>query len=228
MEKKKKKVILYSISAVLIAGLSVCGMLLFCHFTVAGYNRYILPIEAAPECHTALVLGCSPVSANGRSASRHFRARVKKAAELYHSGKVRTLLLSGDNSRKDYNEPQAMRAALVAMRVPDEAIYCDYAGFRTIDSVIRADAVFGQRKFIIISQTFHCERAIYLARHLGLECYGFAADIPLTRRQLLRRWIREVPARVNAVLDVLSDRQPKFYGARIDMTSPQKKDPEQV
>ena len=228
MDKKTKKTVIWSICGVSLAAFGLAILFTVCYFIVASYNEYIPAPEALPECHAALVLGCSPTVMNGRFYNSYFTARIKKAAELYHSGKVKKLLLSGDNGRKEYNEPQEMRKALVALRVPDEDIYCDYAGFRTIDSVIRADAVFGQRKFIVVSQSFHCERAIYLARHLGIECYGYAADVRLARRHVLRRCIRETFARVCAVFDIICCRQPKFYGPRVDMTSPQKKDPESV
>lgn len=199
-----------------------------CYFTVESYGKYVLPLEALPQCHTAVVMGCSPTVRNGRFRNSYFVSRMKGAAELYHSGKVKTLLLSGDNHIKEYNEPHEMRKALVALKVPDEAIYCDYAGFRTLDSVLRAQMVFGQRKFIVLSQTFHCQRAIYLARHSGIECYGCAADVRLDMRWTLRRYLRETAARVVAVCDVLFDRQPKFYGAQVDMHIPQKKDPESI
>ena len=225
MNKKQKKILLISIGSAAAAVVCAGAVISICHYMVASAGRHILPQEALPQCHTALVLGCSP-TVNKKYLNRYFYARVRKAAELYHSGKVKTLLLSGDNGRKDYNEPQEMRKELINLRVPDDAIYCDYAGFRTLDSVIRAESVFGQRKFIIVSQTYHCERAIFLARHLGIECYGAAADIKqLGLKWIIRRQVRECLARIVAVTDIIFNTQPKFHGARIDMNVPQKKDP---
>ena len=109
MEKKTKKIIIRSLCAVSLAALGTAILFTVCYLIVANYNEYILAPEALPECHAALVLGCSPTVMNGRFYNSYFVARIKKSAELYHSGKVKKLLLSGDNGRKEYNEPQEMR-----------------------------------------------------------------------------------------------------------------------
>lgn len=159
----------------------------------------------------ALVLGTGPTTA-GRP-NGFFEARMDAAAALFREGVVRGLLVSGDNSRADYDEPSAMRDALVARGVPREFITCDYAGFSTLDSVRRAGPVFGQARVIIVSQRFHLERALYLASASGLEAEGFvAADVD--RRWHWRARLREVLARGKAVLDVLLDRGPRFLGER--------------
>ena len=182
-------------------------------------SRIHTSVENLPECHTALVLGCSPTI--GDRDNLFFRARMEAAAELYHSGKVKTLLLSGDNGRKGYNEPEAMRQALIKKGVPDEKIYCDYAGFSTLDSIIRANTVFGQKKFIIVSQGFHCERAIFLSRAKGLDTFGFAAkDIDLPNWKI-KNHARESLARPAAILDLCTFRSAKFGGEKVDMTVPQ-------
>jgi SanA protein len=192
---------------------------------VESHARYICEIEKLPSCRAALVLGCSPTVRNGRYINSYFSARIRKAAELYKSGKVKVLILSGDNGRSSYNEPQEMRRALLKYGIPDAALFCDYAGFRTLDSVIRADAIFGQRKIIVVTQTMHNARAIYLGRNHGIECYGYASDVRVPRRSLIRNTLREVLARVAAVGDILLGRQPKFYGIRIDLDKNQVKDP---
>lgn len=226
MNKKYRKILIISVCSVAAVAVCITVLIAVCNCFIASYNQYVLPIEALPKCHTALVPGCSP-KVNGRFTNRYFKTRIIKAAELYHSGKVKTLLLSGDNGRKSYNEPQEMRKALIALHVPDDAIYCDYAGFRTLDSMVRAECIFGQRKFIVVSQTFHCERAIAIGRNIGIECYGFASDVPaLSWKWTLRRVVREYAARVAAVMDIVLKTQPKFYGVQIDMSVPQKKDPE--
>jgi SanA protein len=137
------------------------------------------------------------------------------AAALYHAGKVDYLLVSGDNHRRGYDEPTAMRDALVALAVPQSRIVLDYAGFRTLDSIVRAKEVFGQQQFVIVSQRFHNERAIYLATACGLDVVAYnATTVTVGRRDLI--WYRETLARVRAVLDaqVLGTR-PKFTGARV-------------
>ena len=222
--KRKKILLVFSGAAAgvcLLGALTVAG----CYFLVDSYGKYIAPVDKLPSCKAALVLGWSPTVRNGRFINSLFVARMNKAAELYKSGKVKVLILSGDNGRTTYNEPQEMRRALLRRGIPDSAIFCDYAGFRTLDSVIRADAIFGQRKIIVVSQTFHCSRAIYLGRHHGVECYGFAADVRIPKSWLLRNTIRETLARVAAVGDIILGRHPKFYGKRIDLDLPQEKDP---
>ena len=91
------------------------------------------------------------------------------------SHKIEFIVISGDNSKKDYNEPLDMKNELIKAGIPPEKIYLDYAGFRTYDSVIRLDKIFGQKKFTVISQDFHNRRAIYIARHLNLQAIGFNA-----------------------------------------------------
>ena len=142
---------------------------------VAGSNYWVVhstdsavfsDIKALPTNNVGLVLGTGQLLRSGR-ANPHFRARVEAAAELYHAGKVKHLLLSGDNHVKTYDEPNDMKQALLALDVPESAMTLDYAGFRTLDSVVRARKVFGQSKFTIITDDFHANRAVFLAQHFG-------------------------------------------------------------
>ena len=222
---KHKKILISSAVAVAAVFLVVAAIVAGCYLAVERHTRYICKLENLPSCKAALVLGCSPTVRNGRYINAYFSARIRKAAELYQSGKVKVLILSGDNGRTSYNEPQEMRRALLKYGIPDSALFCDYAGFRTLDSIVRADAIFGQRKIIVVSQPMHAARAIYLGRSLGVECYGYAADVRVIRRARLRNAAREILARVAAVKDIISKRQPKFYGERIDIDKPQVKDP---
>lgn len=149
----------------------------------------------------ALVLGTSPYAADGRP-NRHFAGRMDAAAELYHRGRVRQLLVSGANPDIYYNEPQRMLEALLERGVPQAAVTLDYAGRRTLDSVARAQRIFGLRELIIVSQRFHLYRALYLARSRDLKVQGYAAPGPA----LAERWrveLRECFARLLALLDVL-------------------------
>lgn len=167
--------------------------------------------EDAPVTDVALVLGTSRSAPGGLNL--FYLHRIEAAAELYNTGRVRGILVSGDNSRKGYNEPEAMKADLVEAGVPAEFITCDYAGFRTLDSVVRAREVFGQESFLVVSQHFHCERAIYLGRARGLSVEGYAAeDAPASVH--LRVRARETLARVKAWLDVhVLQTRPRFLGA---------------
>jgi SanA protein len=164
-----------------------------------------------PTRDVALVLGASPKLSDGR-VNLHFESRIAAAASLYHAGKVRHLLVSGDNGRTSYNEPHAMRDALIARGVPAEAITCDYAGFRTLDSVIRAHRIFGAQKLTIVTQRYHNTRALAIARHEGIDAIGFcSANVNL--RDSLRTELREVLARAATILDLhILHRGPKFLG----------------
>jgi SanA protein len=166
-----------------------------------------------PSTKVALVLGCSRLLADGRK-NLFFERRMAAAAELFRTGHVQYLLVSGDNSRPDYDEPSDMRAALVAAGVPATQIVLDYAGFRTLDSVVRAKLVFGLHELIVVSQRFHNERAVYLARAHGIRAYGYdAADVG--GAEGVRVKLREVASRLAAVLDVEVLRSsPRFAGPR--------------
>lgn len=164
-----------------------------------------------PPANAGLVLGCARTLPDGRG-NLYFQYRVDAAAKLYHAGLVRHLIVSGDNSRKDYDEPTDMKAALVARGIPAGRIHCDYAGFRTLDSVIRARKVFQQDRIIVVSQEFHVQRAVFLARHHGVDAVGFAAR-DITSNAGLRTRLRENLARVKAVLDIhVLHTAPKFLG----------------
>jgi SanA protein len=165
-------------------------------------------IEPKP---VALLLGTARRTIQG-NPNQYYRARIDAAADLFHSGKVRGILVSGDNATRFYNEPVAMQKDLIALGVPAEFITLDYAGFRTLDSVVRAKEVFGVGQAIIVSQRFHAERAVFLARHFGLDAEGLAAADPQDSG-LMKVRAREVLARMVAVIDVVIGRQPKFLGS---------------
>jgi SanA protein len=168
--------------------------------------------DGMPPADVALVLGSSRTLADGR-ANWFYTARLDVAAELFRLGKVRGLIVSGDNSRSDYSEPDDMKTDLVARGVPERFITCDYAGLRTLDSVQRISRVFGQRRVIVVSQREHVERAIFLAQADGIEMTGcVAASAP--RWWQVRQRLREVLARGAAVLDVALGRGPKYLGTR--------------
>lgn len=169
-------------------------------------------LDGLPPADVALVLGTAKTVAGGR-ANVFYNTRVMLAARLYHAGKVRGIIVSGDNSRADYSEPDDMRRDLVALGVPGRFVTCDYAGFSTLDSVRRVGRVFGQSRVIIVSQRFHAERAVFLARCDGLDACGCAAA-DATRWWQARVRLREVLARGKALLDVALRRGPKFLGAR--------------
>jgi SanA protein len=166
-------------------------------------------VAAVPPKPVALLLGCSKYFSGYENP--FYNHRITAAAELYRAGKVRGILVSGDNSTTSYDEPSDIKADLVAAGVPAEYITLDYAGFRTWDSLVRARDVFGQRSMVIVSQRFHCQRAIFLARRLDLDVVGYAAaDVAGQGGRNIRR--REILARTKAVLDLLTGAEPKFLG----------------
>jgi SanA protein len=177
-------------------------------------DRLIDDLERLPHHSVGVVLGCVPRLRDGRS-NLYFRYRMEAAAKLFHAGKVDYLLVSGDNHRRGYDEPTAMRDALLELAVPSARIILDYAGFRTLDSVVRAKEVFGQDRIVIVSQRFHNERALYLALASGLNALAYnAKDVVGSEGNLTG--IREPLARIRAVVDVhLLRTRPKFTGPRV-------------
>lgn len=181
------------------------------HVGAAAAGRIHNDCGAISPRPVALVLGTSRLAASGRM-NLFYQYRVEAAAKLYRDGKVRGLLVSGDNSRHDYNEPQEMKDDLVAAGVDPDHITLDYAGFRTLDSVIRARRIFGQDDVVVVTQRFHCERAIYLARAHGIDMVGYAARSPRGVFSTKVR-LREVLARTKAWIDVHVLRKgPRFLG----------------
>lgn len=172
-------------------------------------------IEEIPENRVGLVLGTIKVLPNGR-LNLYYQYRIQAAKELYEAGKVEYLLVSGDNGTNYYDEATAMREDLIALGVPENRIYCDYAGFRTLDSVVRSKKVFGQSKITIISQQFHNERAIFLAKWFDIEAVAYnARDVNFAYGFKIQ--IRELLARTKLLLDIIIGTQPKFLGEPIQI-----------
>ena len=173
---------------------------------------YVEPTDI-PFNDVALVLGTS--KATKGYSNPYFRYRIDAAVALYESGKIKHIIVSGDNSRKGYNEPQDMKDALMQKGVPGGVITMDYAGFRTFDSVVRLKAVFGQSKVTIISQKFHLQRAIYIAKAKGIDAVGFVAkDVNRKNTPNIRAYL----AKTKAVLDCyFLGTKPKFLGAKISL-----------
>ena len=159
------------------------------------------------EAPVAIVLGAS-VWAPGEP-SPWLKYRLETAAGLYESGRVDAILVSGDNSRVDYDEPTAMRDYLVGLGVPSEAIALDYAGFDTYDTCVRARSIFGIDKALLVSQSFHLGRAVAVCRSVGVDAYGVGdTRATVDRGRWARNWVRERPAAVKAAWDVITRREP--------------------
>lgn len=170
-------------------------------------------ITDVPEAKTALLLGTGKVLSNGMP-NAYFDNRIRAATDLYKSGKIQYIIVSGDNSTKDYNEPEDMQTALVQQGIPKDKIIPDHAGFRTLDSVIRAKEIFGQTQLVIISQKFHNERAVFLARKNGMQAFGYNAE-DVNKYAGLKTNMREYLAKAKVYWDLLFGIEPKFGGEKI-------------
>lgn len=172
-------------------------------------GRIYNDVSSVPHRRTAMVLGCGKYT-QGRP-NLYYNYRIAAAVELWQAGKTDSILVSGDNSRKDYDEPSSMKSDLVSRGVPAEYITIDYAGFRTLDSVVRAEKIFGMKEYTVISQPFHCRRAVYLASKNGQSVIGYcAADVGGSSGLKVR--LRETLARAKAVVDVIISKNPKYLG----------------
>ncbi|REC48295.1 SanA/YdcF family protein [Chryseobacterium pennipullorum] len=179
----------------------------------ASESKVSYTIADVPETKTALLLGTGKTLSNGMP-NAYFYNRIKAAADLYRSGKIQYIIVSGDNSTKEYNEPEDMQSALMQSGVPKDKIILDHAGFRTLDSVVRAKDIFGQQKLVIISQKFHNERAVFLAQQNGMEAFGYnAADV--NKYAGLKTNLREYLAKTKVYWDLLFGVEPKFGGEKI-------------
>ncbi len=176
-------------------------------------DRVYSDLSKLPNHRIALVLGTSYRSVGG-GPNPFFEYRIAMAAELYRLGKIDHFILSGDNSTKFYNEPAEMRKALIREGVPATAITLDYAGLRTLDSVVRSKAIFGQDKITIITQTFHSYRALFISEYYDIDAVAMVAEDPELDRTFKVR-IREYLARTKAVLDLyVFDTAPRYLGEK--------------
>ncbi len=171
-------------------------------------------VAKIPYNKVGLVLGTSKTTKNG-SVNPYFTYRVQAAKTLYAAGKIKKIIVSGDNRFNDYNEPKDMHDALVQLGVPDSTIVYDYAGLRTFDSMIRCNTIFSQDSITVISQAFHNERAVYIARHNNMICIGFNAQAVSYSKSFMVS-LREYFSRFKCLLDVyILNTKPKHAGEKM-------------
>ncbi len=190
--------------------------------TAVGFNFWITAstssqvyesVEEVPKRDIALILGTSKRMVGGGD-NQFFYKRIEAAASLYHQGKVRHIIVSGDNRTKYYNEPRDMHKALTDLNVPDQAITQDFAGLSTFDSVVRCKEIFGQNNVTIITQEFHAYRAVFIANHHDMDVVAYTAQFP-DHEGATSTVVREYFARVKAVLDVfVFDTKPTHLGQK--------------
>lgn len=167
-------------------------------------------VKDIPHNKVGLLLGTGKCLSSGY-LNRYYKNRIEAAVALYKAGKIDFILVSGDNSRKDYDEPTTMKEDLIRQGIPEDKIFLDYAGFRTLDSVVRSNAIFGQTSITVISQEFHNQRALYIAKRKGITAVGYnAKDVGKQYGKYTR--LRERLARVKMMLDLTFGKKPKFYG----------------
>lgn len=179
-------------------------------------GRIYTDMDSIPYNKVALLLGTNPLNRKGRP-NPYFTNRINTAAKLYHAGKIDFIIASGDNHTLQYDEPTAMRDSLIAHGVPEERIILDFAGFRTLDSVVRAKEIFGCDSLTIISQEDHNARALYLADANGIDAVAISAPFRAGRWVRTRLALREWLARDKMMLDIWFGKQPHFLGEKIEI-----------
>ena len=195
-----------------------CILIFFCDHLISSYGKYSFDESKTKlSSRVGLVLGTSKYTRQG-TVNLFYKYRLESAIQLYESCTIEKILVSGDNGSYSYNEPIMFYKDLVEAGIPKEDIYLDYAGFRTFDSVVRAKEVFQQNQFLVISQRFHNERALFIARQYGIEAYAYNAP-NVSFNTSPKTYIREKLARVKAVLDVyILGTQPKYLGEKIKIS----------
>ena len=176
-------------------------------------NRVLTDYHQLPDSGVALVLGTSHRLTTG-APNPFFENRISTAGALYREGKVVHFILSGDNRTPYYNEPLVMKKALMRQGVPESVITLDYAGLRTLDSIVRCKEIFGQNKIVIITQTFHSYRALFISDYYHMQAVALAANEPSVELAA-KVFVREYLARTKAILDLyVLDTAPRHLGEK--------------
>ncbi len=218
MDKKKaKRAVLVAVIAAAVLGAAAAVYALIINGVVVGAAEGKLvggdeAVSFDADCILVLGAGLKPDG----TPSDMLADRLKTAAQLYEAGAAPCILLSGDNSRKDYDESTAMREYAMSLGVPEDALVCDYAGFSTYESIYRARDIFSAKRIIIVTQKYHLYRALYIADALGVEAVGKDADIRQYAGQAMRD-IREVLARNKDFIYTVVKPEPKYLGDKISL-----------
>ena len=203
--KKRSRVrrLLLILAGVFFLCLVLCALVLFAadrRIERCAAGRVYSNVEDIPVREYGLLPGTSRL-VHGKHLNTYFFNRIHAAVKLYRAGKIRKIIVSGDNGRTDYNETGDMERELIVEGVAPEDVLSDYAGFRTLDSVVRARNLFGANEITVISQRFHIERAIYLAEQHDIDAVGFEAAEVAPQAIRIKLTVREAFARVLAVMD---------------------------
>jgi SanA protein len=168
-----------------------------------------------PYNKVGMVLGTAKYLSNSR-INLYYKYRIDAIVELYNAGKIEFILVSGDNSTKYYDEPSTIKKDLVERGIPESKIFLDYAGFRTLDSMVRSKEIFGQHSITVVSQKFHNERALFISQFKDINAIGFnAQDVNI--HYGFKTQIRESLARIKMAIDLILGKEPKFLGEQIEI-----------
>ncbi|WP_240762824.1 SanA/YdcF family protein [Paenibacillus thalictri] len=214
MKRYKKR--MFAAVGMMLAGV----VLLFAvDYQVRSYaNPYIMSAGEVPEADAIMVLGAF-VYPNG-NVSTMLRDRLETAIDISREGKSAKIIVSGDHGRTDYDEVNTMKQYLMKQQFRDDDVFMDHAGFNTYQSMYRARDIFKVHKLIIVTQQYHLSRAVYLARKMGLEAYGVAADKQDYGNVMIKYKAREMLARSKDFINVnVTKPQPKFLGEAIPVTT---------
>lgn len=176
-------------------------------------NKIYNSTKEIPYNKVGLLLGSRKILLDGR-INLYYKYRIEAAVKLFKSNKIDFILVSGDNSSKNYDEPSTIKDDLIKNGISSDKIFLDYAGFRTLDSVIRSKEIFGQNSITIISQQFHNERAIYIANNKDINAVGFNSK-DLNIYYGFKTKLREKFARVKMMIDLVFGKKSKFLGRKI-------------
>lgn len=213
MKKKLRKIIKISFWSMLILFLIIVLSTVTISRNAKG--KIFDTTSLLPKNKVGLVLGTVKYLANGR-VNLYYTYRVEAAVKLFKANKIDVILVSGDNGMEGYDEPTEFKKDLLARGIPEDKIFLDYAGFRTLDSMVRVKEIFGQSSVTVISQKFHNERAIYLAKYKGVNAIAFNAR-DVSGRYGIKVQLREYLARVKVFVDLMLGKQPKFLGEKVNI-----------
>ncbi|CAM4100461.1 MULTISPECIES: vancomycin high temperature exclusion protein [Flavobacterium] len=213
INKTLKKISKYSLLVIVLTAI----IIVLANYTIQknAKNKVFSDANLIQKNKVGLVLGTSKYLRNG-TVNLYFKYRVNATLELFNNNKIEYILISGDNSSEGYDEPTDFKEELISNGVPENRIFLDYAGFRTLDSVVRAKLVFGLDSFTLISQEFHNERALYLATKNGINAVAYNAK-DVSNRYGIKVKIREYFARTKVFIDILFKVKPKFLGPKIEI-----------
>lgn len=214
---KRKKAVICVISVLFIFGVVTAIYALCVNSYIKNREKdKIFTVDSVSGGYDCIIiLGCG-IKDDGRPSDMLYD-RIITGVELYKKGIAPRILMSGDHGRTDYDEVGTMKKYAVDMGIPEDAVFCDHAGFSTYESMVRANKVFGIENAVVVTQSYHLYRALYDAKSFGIDAYGVSADV---RRYLgqTNRNIREIIARNKDFLFCVFKPDPKYLGEKIDIT----------